>query len=282
MAYTTLIDVDALKALGPAAALFDCSFDLAEPAAGGRRFAERHIPGAAYLSLDEDLSSRPTGMNGRHPLPVPEALAERLAVLGVRKEQQIVAYDDAGGPYAARLWWLVKWLGHENVAVLDGGLQAWEAAGLPLASGEPEAREPGDFAVGTMPGRAVAGADDILESLEDRSLLVIDARAPERYRGDPNPLDPVAGHIPGARNRFFKDNLTPEGRFKPGEEIAREFVEVIGSTPVNEVVLQCGSGVTATHDLLAMEHAGLAGARLYPGSWSEWISDPARPVARGE
>jgi thiosulfate/3-mercaptopyruvate sulfurtransferase len=282
MAYTTLIDVDALAALGDAIALFDCSFDLADTAAGGRRFAERHIPGAAYLHLDEDLSGRPTGTNGRHPLPIADVLARRLAAAGVRRGQQIVAYDDAGGPYAARLWWMAKWLGHEEVAVLDGGVQAWQAAGLPLVSGEAAPREAGDFAAGAMPGRAIVGADDILRSLDDHSLLVIDARTAARFRGEPDPLDPVAGHIPGARNRFYRDNLTAGGRFKPCEALASEFADVIGDTPLDRVALQCGSGVTAAHDLLAMEHAGLIGARLYPGSWSEWTSDPVRPIEQGE
>ncbi|UAK25179.1 sulfurtransferase [Sphingomonas nostoxanthinifaciens] len=282
MTFTTLIDPAALDRLiaDGTVALFDCRFDLADPAAGRARYDAGRIPGAAYLHLDDDLSGLPTGANGRHPLPDPHAFAARLAAAGVQAGQQIVAYDDAGGAFAARLWWLAKWIGHEAVAVLDGGLQAWAQASLSLEQGLPAARAPGDFAVGAMPGRGIAGADDILRSLSGNALLVIDARTPERFAGQPNALDPVAGHIPGARNRFYRDNLTAEGRFRPAETLAADYAALIGDRPLDQVVLQCGSGVTAAHDLLAMEHAGLAGARLYPGSWSEWIADPARPVAR--
>lgn len=283
MPYRTLVDVAELAPLIDAGevALFDCRFDLADPAAGRRRYEGGHLPGATYLDLDADLSSRSTGRDGRHPLPDRSALAATLAAAGLRAGRQAVAYDDAGGAFAARLWWLLRWLGHEDVAVLDGGIQAWRAAWPALEKGGPPAPGPGDFRATSEPAMPIVDAATIVASLDDRRLLVVDARSPERFRGEPNPLDPVAGHIPGARNRFFRDNLGPEGRFKPAVALARDYADLIGNTPLDRVVVQCGSGVTAAHDLLAMEHAGLAGARLYPGSWSEWTADSARPVERG-
>lgn len=279
MAYLTLIDPTALAALVErrAVALFDCGFDLADPAGGRARFVAGHVPGAAYLHLDDDLAAPPSGANGRHPLPDRATLARGLARAGARAGEQIVAYDEAGGAFAARLWWMVKWLGHEEVAVLDGGLPAWKAAGLPLEAGEASPRAVGDFAAAAAPGRAIVGADEILRG----AVQVIDARAPERFGGAPHPLDAVPGHIPGAVNLFYRDNLGPDGRFLPPVELRRRYAGAIGGRPPGEVAVQCGSGVTATHSLLAMEHAGLAGARLYPGSWSEWVSDPARPIAPG-
>lgn len=281
-AFTTLISVVELAARIDDVMLFDCSFDLGDTEAGRARFAEGHIPGAAYLHVDEDLSARPDGHNGRHPLPDRDAFAARLAAAGLGQGQQVVAYDASGGPYAARLWWMLHWLGHEAVAVLDGGIQAWRDAGLPLEEGAARARPRGNFKAAAAPGAATVSADDIMASLGDRSLLVIDARSAERFAGAPDPLDPVSGHIPGARNRFYRDNLTLEGLFKPAAQLAVEFDAVTGDVPLDRVVLQCGSGITAAHDLLAMAVAGRKGARLYPGSWSEWISDPNRPVERDE
>lgn len=270
--WTTLIDVAALRELSDAA-LFDCRFDLADPEAGRRAYEQGHLPGARYLHLDRDLSGAPTGANGRHPLPDRTALAARLAALGLRRGQQVVAYDDAGGAFAARAWWLLRWLGHEAVAVLDGGIQAWGAAGLPLERGEPPAAAHGDFAA-TVAAMPVRSADDVIAARR-----IVDARAPSRFAGEPHPLDPVAGHIPGAVNRFFGDNLAG-GRFKPAAELRRDYLVLLGGAAPEEVVVYCGSGVTAAHDLLAMAHAGLPGAALYPGSWSEWIADPARPIER--
>jgi thiosulfate/3-mercaptopyruvate sulfurtransferase len=281
MIYRTLISAEQLRAALPQGdvALFDCGFELADPEAGWNAYRAGHIPQARYLHLEEDLSGAPTGGNGRHPLPDPERLAARLRKAGVRRGQQVVAYDASGGAFAARLWWLLRWIGHDAVAVLDGGRQAWLAAGGSLEAGEGDNPGTGDFAASLPDERQVVDADLVLGNIKTGKCLVIDARAPERFRGDPNPLDPVAGHIPGARNRCFRDNLDATGGFKPGSQLAAEFAQVLGNFSPNEIIHQCGSGVTACHNALAMELAGLGGAALYPGSWSEWISDPARPVA---
>lgn len=282
--HKTIITADALRTMQDAGevAILECSFDLADTEAGRLEFAHGHIPGACYLHLDEDLSAPASKSRGRHPLPEPETLAEALRAAGVKAGEQVVAYDIQGGPYAARLWWMLRWLGHEAVAVLDGGKAAWIAAGLPVEVGQGTHRERGDFAVVSVDATRAVDADQVLANIGDPHSLVVDARSPERFRGEPNALDPVAGHIPGARNRFFKDNLDADGRFKPAEQLRAEFAAVLGSHAPGEVVLQCGSGVTACHNALAMEIAGLEGARLYPGSWSQWIADPARPVATGE
>lgn len=274
MSWTTLIGVDDL-ASATGIALFDCRFDLAEVPAGERAFATGHLPGARYLHLDRDLSGPTTGRNGRHPLPDRSVLADRLAAAGLRAGQPVVAYDDAGGAFAARAWWLLRWLGHERVAVLDGGLPAWVTSGRPLETGMPAPAVPGDFRAAVEPGMPVMGAAAVLAAGR-----VIDARAPERFAGQPHPLDPAAGHIPGSVNRFFRDNLASDGRFKPADRLAAEYRDLLGPMPPGDAVFYCGSGVTAAHDLLAMAHAGLPGAALYPGSWSEWASDPARPVER--
>ncbi|MCY1057620.1 sulfurtransferase [Nannocystis sp. SCPEA4] len=281
--HTTLISADELAELLAAApasvALFDCRFDLADTGAGEAAYAAGHIPGAQYLHLDRDLSGRKTGANGRHPLPSRDALAATLADRGLRQGQQVVAYDAQGGPYAARLWWLLRWLGHDAIAVLDGGLQAWQAAGQPLTSDTPQPAR-GDFRV-SAPLESTVDAQAVLANLTARTRTVIDARAPDRYRGENETLDPVGGHIPGALNRFFKDNLTADGRFKTGHELREQFAALLAGTEPDRVILQCGSGVTACHNALAMEIAGLHGASLYPGSWSEWSADPARPIATG-
>lgn len=282
MSFTTLIDAAALRALVEAgdAIVVDCRFDLADPAAGRTGYLAGHVPGARYLHLDEDLSGPATGRNGRHPLPDPQAFAETLRGIGLRTGQQLVAYDDAGGPYAARLWWLARWIGHEAVAVLDGGLQAWIAAGGALEPGAASVGQAGDVAIRMPDSAATIDAAGVRENIEHAALLVVDARAPERFRGDPNPMDPVAGHIPGAANRFFKDNLDADGRFKTPDALAADWHAVLGDRPASVSVMQCGSGVTACHNLLALAVAGMPGAKLYPGSWSEWIADPSRPVAR--
>ncbi len=256
----------------------DCSFDLADPGAGRRAFAEGHVAGAVYVHLDEDLSGPKTGRNGRHPLPDRSAFAATLARLGVTPGRTVVAYDRQGAMYAARLWWMLRWVGHAQARVLDGGLAAWTAAGGAVASGDAPAHA---SAPGLYPVRdaLVPTLDaDALQRALGRVTLV-DARAGERFRGEVEPLDARAGHIPGARNRFFKDNLGADGRFLPPATLRTAF-EALGAAPA-EVVHQCGSGVTACHNLLAMEAAGLHGSALYPGSWSEWSADPARPVAVG-
>ena len=276
MVHRTLVSADALLAASPAALFIDCSFDLADPAAGERAFVAGHLPGAVYAHLDRDLAGARDGRNGRHPLPAREAFAATVGHWGVAPGVQVVTYDAQGGPYAARAWWLLRWLGHDAVAVLDGGAAAWRAAGGALETGSTTAapRAPYPAAPPAMPS-IDAGT---LQARLGRVRL-LDARAGERFRGEVEPLDPVAGHIPGATNRFFKDNLQPDGRFKPAAQLRAEFDAY--ATPAGNVVHQCGSGVTACHNLLAMAHAGLEGSLLYPGSWSEWCADPARPVARG-
>ena len=282
--YTTLISAENLAerlSSAPGSVLvFDCSFDLANPAAGEQAYAAGHIPGAHYLHLDRDLSGAKTGKNGRHPLPTRDALVETLAKHGLKQNQQVVAYDAQGSAYAARLWWLLRWLGHDSVAVLDGGVQAWQAAGQPLDTAAATAGARGDFKAGA-PLAVTADAQHVLANLKQGEQLVVDARSPDRYRGENETIDPVAGHIPGAHNRFFKDNLTADGRFKSAHTLRDEFNAVIGQESPEHVVLQCGSGITACHNALAMEVAGLHGAALYAGSWSEWCADPARPVATG-
>lgn len=279
MTHTTLVSVaelQALQAAGTPLVLLDCGFELSDTAAGARAYAAGHLPGAAYAHLDADLSGAKTGRNGRHPLPAREALAASAGRWGITPGVQVVAYDAQGGPYAARAWWLLRWLGHDAVAVLDGGVAAWQAAGgaLSTAAATVTARQPYPAGASAMP---TIDADTLLARLG--SVLLLDARSGERYRGDVEPLDAVAGHIPGATLRFFKDNLGADGRFKPAAQLRAEF-EALGAagTPA---VQQCGSGVTACHNLLAMAHAGLGNSTLYPGSWSEWCSDPQRPVARG-
>jgi len=267
----------AARAAGASPLIIDCSFDLADAAAGERAFAQAHLPGAVYAHLDRDLAGAKTGRNGRHPLPARADWAATLARLGVTPARAVVVYDAQGGMYAARAWWMLRWLGHRAVSVLDGGLGAWTAAGGALETGAVEpvaaatAYPEGDSLVATV------DADALLKSLGRVTLL--DARAGERYRGEVEPLDARAGHIPGARSRFFKDNLDAQGRFRPADQLRAAFT-AFGSAPA-QVVHQCGSGVTACHNLLAMEVAGLSGSALYPGSWSEWSSDPARPVALG-
>lgn len=279
--YRTLISAAELLALEKqhqALLLIDCSFDLADTEAGERAWHEQHLPGAHYLHLDRDTCGPMTGKNGRHPLPEREVFAARMRTLGLRRETQVVAYDRQGGPYAAHLWWMLRWLGHEAVAVLDGGLAAWTAAGGPLSHHEPPAPQASDFTPGPSLSPLVE-ADTLHARLG--TLRLIDARAAERFRGEVEPLDKQAGHIPGASNRFFKDNLGADGRFKPAAELRAMFEQLLPPHAPTDVVHQCGSGVTACHNLLAMEHAGLAGSALYAGSWSEWSSDPARPIAKG-
>ncbi len=267
----------AALAAGQAPVIIDCSFDLADIAAGERAFVAGHLPGAVYANLDTDLAGAKTGRNGRHPLPTRADWAATLARLGVTPARAVVVYDAQGGMYAARAWWMLLWAGHRAASVLDGGLGAWKTAGGPLESGAvTPVGAPEVYPLGSSLVRSI-DADALQKSLGRVTLL--DARAGERYRGEVEPLDARAGHIPGARSRFFKDNLDAQGRFKPAAELRAAFA-AFGAEPA-QIVHQCGSGVTACHNLLAMEAAGLPGAVLYPGSWSEWSSDPARPVAVG-
>jgi len=277
---TPLVSPEQLTAaLAGAAAplIIDCSFDLADAGAGARAFAQGHLPGAVHAHLDRDLAGAKTGRNGRHPLPTRDDWAAALARLGVTPARAVVVYDAQGGMYAARAWWMLLWAGHRAVSVLDGGLQAWQAAGGAIESGAVSpAPAPSPYTLGNSLV-ATVDADALQASLGRVTLL--DARAGERYRGEVEPLDKRAGHIPGARSRFFKDNLDAQGRFKPASELRAAFA-AFGAEPA-QVVHQCGSGVTACHNLLAMAAAGLDGSALYPGSWSEWSSDPSRPVAVG-
>lgn len=271
-----LITPAALRQLHDAVVL-DCRFSLTDPDAGARAYAESHIPGARYAHLERDLSGpkHPAGprVGGRHPLPERAAFAAQVAAWGIAPGTPVVAYDADGGIYAARAWWLLRWLGHREVAVLDGGLPAWLAAGGTLsAEAPPPHPAAAPYPASARPALPTRSADDLA------GLTVVDARAPERYRGESEPLDARAGHIPGAVNRWFKDNLQADGRFKPAADLRAAFAAL--GAPATQVH-QCGSGVTACHNLLAMEAAGLAGAALYPGSWSEWSADPARPVATG-
>jgi thiosulfate/3-mercaptopyruvate sulfurtransferase len=257
----------------------DCRHDLANVEAGRRAYGESHIPGARFVHLDQDLSAPMTGRNGRHPLPDPERFARRVGELGIGNGSQVVAYDASGGYYAARMWWMLRWLGHDAVAVLDGGWDAWRKADLPTTQAVPNVK-PARFVRGAPLVLAVT-LSDIANDLATERRRLLDARSPDRYRGENETLDPVAGHIPGALSRFFKLNLEKDGRFKPPAVLQGEFSSALGNVAPSEVVHYCGSGVTACHNLLAMEIAGLPGSRLYPGSWSEWVSDRSRPVATG-
>jgi thiosulfate/3-mercaptopyruvate sulfurtransferase len=278
--HSTLISSEALaRHIGdPAFVIVDCRHDLADASTGERAYALEHLPGAVFLHLDRDLSGAKTGRNGRHPLPAVDALAATLGRTGIDATRQVVAYDQGSGVWASRLWWLLRWLGHDAAAVLDGGFSRWRAEQRPVTRAVPAPRAAVFL---PQPPATTASSDEILRHLDDGTLLVLDARAPERYRGEVEPIDPVAGHIPGARNRPYTENLAPDGGFKPPAALHAEFAAVLRKTPPTAVVHQCGSGVTACHNALAMEIAGLRGSRLYPGSWSEWIADPAHPVARG-
>jgi thiosulfate/3-mercaptopyruvate sulfurtransferase len=279
--FTTLIDANTLseQLRREDLTLFDCRFDLGNVSWGETEYARAHLPGALYLHLDRDLSSPISAQSGRHPLPDPGSFAARLAELGVTPESQIVAYDQGNGAYGARLWWLARWIGLRNVAVLDGGIAAWRAAGLPLETAV-RTPKPSAFTPTVTPNAWVTS--DAVDELRQRpGNLLVDARGAERFAGRNETLDPVAGHVPGARNRPFLDNLGADGRFLPADVLRQQFTTLLGSTNASSVVAMCGSGVTACHNLLALEHAGFSGARLYAGSWSEWIRDPRRPVATG-
>lgn len=282
--HTTLITAEALRpmldALQPLV-IIDASFDLADTAAGERACMEAHLPGARYVHLERDLSAPPTGRNGRHPLPERAVFAATAGRLGITPATQVVVYDRQASMFAARVWWMLRWLGHAPVAVLDGGWSSWQAIGGAVESGAVRAQPQAAYPMADTPSplATTIDADALLARLGQ--LALIDARAPERFRGDVEPLDAQAGHIPGACNRFFKDNLTAQGRFKPAAVLRAEFLTLLASQPAGDVVNQCGSGVTACHNLLAMAVAGLEGSLLYPGSWSEWSSNPHRPIARG-
>jgi thiosulfate/3-mercaptopyruvate sulfurtransferase len=277
--YTTLVTAATLAAnlQAPDWLVADCRFDLAQPAAGEAAYRAGHIPGAVYAHLDRDLSSPITPTTGRHPLPDPERFAATLRAWGVSSTTQVIAYDADNGMYAARLWWLLRWVGHRAVAVLDGGFKAWTAERLPTGTEIP-ARSPGQFAA--RPNRELwLDAQQVQERLQQPDWRLLDARAPERFAGKVEPLDTRAGHVPGARNHPFATNLAADGRFGAPEELRRRYEQSQAGVSDDHTIVMCGSGVTACHLLLAMEYAGKPGARLYAGSWSEWIRDPRRPVA---
>jgi len=277
MKFTTLINPDQLapQLRDPQWVVFDCRFALTRPESGRQAYAKAHIPGALYAHLNEDLSGPTTATSGRHPLPDPHLLADKLGKWGVDPDKQVVVYDDSFGSMAARLWWLLRWLGHEAVALLDGGFPAWQKQGCELSSDIPDAR----------PARFPCKPDDslwvdsqaVLEALRQQRLI-IDARPEERYLGLIEPFDKVAGHIPRSLNSPFEDNLDMRGNFLQPQELRAQYETLLQGAPPGEVIHMCGSGVTACHNLLALEAAGLPGGRLYVGSWSEWITDPARPI----
>jgi thiosulfate/3-mercaptopyruvate sulfurtransferase len=284
--YTTLITPEQLKQLQHNAQplmVFDCSFELMQPAEGDKQYQRVHVAGAVRADLDRHLSAKDPAQavnGGRHPLPTREAFAAWLASTGFTSDMQAVVYDRQGSSFCGRLWWMLKWVGHEAVAVLDGGLQAWEAADGAVAVGPDTARVPSGFKPGT-PLAELATSEDVMKHLGLPDQTLVDARAPARFRGEVEPLDPVAGHIPGALNRPFNLNIGPDGRFKSAEVLREEFLELLGDRSPSTVVHQCGSGVSAVPNLLAMEIAGLGRTALYAGSWSEWCANPARPVALG-
>lgn len=259
----------------PTWVVVDCRFDLANPAWGEDQYLAGHVPGARYAHLDRDLSGVKTGTNGRHPLPTVADMAARFGAMGIGARTQVVAYDQDSGMYAARLWWMLRFMGHDAVAVLDGGLARWVAEGGSLQPGR----------VTPTPAAFVAAPRTdwcltVQQVAAGEPRLLIDARAPDRFRGENETIDPVAGHIPGARNHWFQQNLTEDKRFKSAEELRAQWTADLAGTPPGDLVMYCGSGVTACHNLLSMEVAGLPGARIFPGSWSEWSADPARPVER--
>ena len=284
MPYTTLISAQQLAQhiTDSAWVVLDCRHDLLDPDFGRSAFAAGHLPKAQYANVDTDLSDKSPGQNGqfrgRHPLPERDAFIETLRRWGVNRDSQVVVYDAHGGMFAARLWWMLRWVGHEAVAVLDGGLPAWHALNLPLTI-EAASRPRGNFEPKAPLGGTVT-VDEVSANLATQQRLVIDARSPDRFRGENETIDPVGGHIPGAKNRFFKNNLDAEGRFKSPEQLRADFGDL--TREPSSAIMQCGSGVTACHNLLALEIAGMPGALLYPGSWSEWCADSTRPIAKGE
>ncbi|MDT7836426.1 sulfurtransferase [Aquabacterium sp. OR-4] len=280
----TAAGLQALLAAGTPPQIVDCSFDLADPGAGERLHTQARLPGALYLHLDHHLSgakNAPGLSGGRHPLPTREAFAATLGAQGLRNDQAIVVYDQAGGMYAARAWWMLRWLGHAAVQVLDGGIGAWQAAGGALHSGPPATGPARPAFALQAPLEATLDYATLRAELGTPGRLIVDARAPDRFRGENETLDPVGGHIPGALNRVFRLNLGAEGAFKPAAQLRAEWLALMAGRPAHALVMQCGSGVTACHNLLALQAAGLDGARLYPGSWSEWCRQPDAVVATG-
>jgi thiosulfate/3-mercaptopyruvate sulfurtransferase len=284
--FSTLIGAAALRDLvgKPRIAIIDCRFDLMNPEGGRRAYLEGHIPGARYADLNTDLSAPISATSGRHPLPAPDDFARTLARFGVGRDTQVIAYDDSAGAFAARAWWMLRWIGHPAAAVLDGGIKAWVSEGGALQSGEPEplpAAVSGRHLSAQADTAAVIGTAELQRRLSDPAFLLVDARAGERYAGTVEPIDAVAGHITGSVNQPFSTNLGADGRFLPAAVLRQVWGSRLAGRSPTHVAAMCGSGVTACHNLLSMEVAGFPGAKLYAGSWSEWIRDPRRPIARG-
>jgi thiosulfate/3-mercaptopyruvate sulfurtransferase len=278
--HTTLISTDLLAAhLNDSSWLIaDCRYNLKDEHWAAAQYTAGHIPGAVFVNLAYDLAGERTGSNGRHPLPSLDAMAATFARLGIGDDTQVVAYDQDAGPFASRLWWMLRYLGHDAVAVLDGGFARWTREGRALRGGE-ETRLRATFTP-RLRGDMRRTVDEVMQHLDDRSMLLVDARSPERFAGQPDPLDNAYGHIPGARNRPYRNNIGDEGTMRPAAQLKADFERVLGDRTPGETVMYCGSGVTACHNLLAMEHAGLKGAKLFAGSWSEWEADPKRPIER--
>ena len=285
MPFPALISAQQLAALlqdqPPEILLLDCRYALTDPTAGAAAYAQAHIPGAIHADLGKQLSGTASsdGKGGRHPLPEPQVFAKAMAALGARDDSLVVAYDAGESVFAARLWWLMRWIGHDKVCVLDGGLQAWVDAGGELVADQPTLA-PGKLSVRASALQTVSYAQ-VLANIEAQERVVLDARAADRYRGENETMDPIGGRIPGARNRPYKDNLDASGRFKPAEQLRSEFQAILGDTPASQIIHQCGSGVSACHNLLAMNVAGFGDSTLYPGSWSEWSRQADAPIARG-
>lgn len=280
MAYSTLISTDALAgSLASSWVVVDCRYDLKDEDWGAAQYRAAHIPGAVYASLSHELAARPNGRNGRHPLPTPEAMTASFGRLGIAPGTQVVIYDQDTGIFASRMWWMLRYMGHDAAAVLDGGFAKWLREGRPVRAGE-ETRPRAAFSGRPRPDLRV-DIGDVEKTLGNRSVLLVDARGPERFEGRSEPLDRRPGHIPGAVNHFYKTNVTPEGTMLPRETLRERFTKLLGGRAPDDAIMYCGSGVSACHNLLAMEHAGLPGTKLYPGSWSEWSSDEGRPAEMG-
>jgi thiosulfate/3-mercaptopyruvate sulfurtransferase len=281
MSYNTLISAEKLNQhlFNNNWIIVDCRFSLADPSAGAQAYRKGHLPNARYAHLNNDLSSAITGLTGRHPLPNFTLFAKKLGLWGINNQSQIIAYDDAGGAFAGRFWWLLRCMGHDKVAVLDGGINYWQKHGYATNPTLPTVKASAFRPY--IDENNWLSAPQVRDLLAKKTIKLIDARTPERYRGHQEPIDPVAGHIPGALNRPFQLNLTSNGLFLPAEQIRRQFTALLEDTPPEQAVHTCGSGVTACHNLLAMEHAGLSGSKLYAGSWSEWIRNKNRGIAAG-
>jgi len=268
-------------ATDPLWVVIDCTYDLAAPDWGAENYLEGHIPGAVYAHMDKDLSGPVSQATGRHPLPDPEVMAARLSAWGVSPFHQVVVYDTANGAFASRLWWMLHFYGHRKAAILEGGYAKWISEDRPLVAGAETPHPPAHFTVNLRP-EMLATWQDVEAARDNPDWKLLDARSAIRYRGEQEPIDPVAGHIPGAINRFHGENLTQDGTVLPKAELRRQFHQLLGDTPASNTIVYCGSGVTSCLHIAVMQHAGLGMPRLYAGSWSEWIRDPDRPIARGQ